>query len=109
MLRKRNGQSTLEYAVLIAIIVGGLITMQIYLKRASMGKLRDAADDLGSQFNPANYTMNLSTTVNGSRTETSTAEGTSTVQWTGETQGRTGDTGFKLPPNEPLWDPAAGP
>ena len=32
MLRKR-GQSTLEYAVLIVVIIAALIAMQVYLKR----------------------------------------------------------------------------
>ena len=49
MLRHK-GQSTLEYAVIIAVVVGALLVMQIYMKRGMQGRMREAADDLGSQF-----------------------------------------------------------
>ena len=50
MLRKIKGQSTLEYAMIIAIVVGGLIAMQIYMKRGVQGKLRESTDSIGDQF-----------------------------------------------------------
>jgi len=50
MFRGRKGQSTLEYSVLIAIVVAALLAMQIYMKRGVQGKLRAAADDIGQQF-----------------------------------------------------------
>jgi hypothetical protein len=37
--RMRQAQSTLEYALLIGVVVGGLLTMQNYLKRSVQGKL----------------------------------------------------------------------
>ena len=47
MLRKlRNrikGQSTAEYAILIALVVAAVIAMQTYAKRALMARQRDAA------------------------------------------------------------------
>lgn len=45
-----KAQSTLEYAVLIFVIVAGLLAMQIYMKRASEGKLRESSDRVGDQF-----------------------------------------------------------
>lgn len=54
--KKRKGQSTLEYAVLIAIVVGALITMQIYIKRGIQGRLRSSSDDIGEQFSPGRTT-----------------------------------------------------
>jgi len=50
--QNRKAQTTLEYAVLIGVIVAGLIAMQIYLKRGWQGKLRESADNMGSQFTP---------------------------------------------------------
>ena len=47
MLRRRKGQSMLEYAMIIAVIVGALIAMQIFLRRSVQGKLRDSVDDIG--------------------------------------------------------------
>lgn len=77
MRRKRNGQSTLEYAVLIALVVGGLLAMQIYMKRGSMGKLKAAADDLGSQFQPDQSSWNITSKVTTSRTQTTVEDGSS--------------------------------
>ena len=38
---KRVGQSTAEYAVLFAIIVGAVVAMQIFVKRAVQAKQKD--------------------------------------------------------------------
>ncbi len=55
----RKGQSTLEYAIVVAVIVGGLLAMQYYIKRGWEGRLKGAADNMGEQFEPAKYTANL--------------------------------------------------
>ncbi|MCX5707808.1 MAG: hypothetical protein NTY14_02315 [Candidatus Omnitrophica bacterium] len=41
-----KGQSTLEYAFLVAIIAAGIIAMQFYMKRAVEGKAKQAADQI---------------------------------------------------------------
>jgi hypothetical protein len=48
----RQAQSTLEYALLIGVVVGGLLTMQNYLKRSVQGKLGAAGDEIGEQYSP---------------------------------------------------------
>ena len=40
--RKSKGQSTAEYAILIALVVGAIIAMQVYVQRAIKGRIRDA-------------------------------------------------------------------
>ena len=52
--RKQRGQSTLEYVILIIIILGALISIQFYIKRGIQGRLKSAADDIGDQFSPGN-------------------------------------------------------
>jgi hypothetical protein len=52
--RRRKGQSTLEYAVLIIIIIGALLSIQVYIKRGIQGRLKQATDDIGDQFSPGN-------------------------------------------------------
>ena len=52
----RKGQSTLEYALIIAVIVAGLLLMQHYIKRGFSGRLKAASDDMGEQFDPSVYT-----------------------------------------------------
>lgn len=52
---RNQGQSTIEYMVLIGIIVAGLITMQVYVKRAAQGRIKGYADQLsdGGAYAPA--------------------------------------------------------
>jgi len=60
-IKKSRAQSTLEYAILIGVIVAGLIAMQTYLKRGYQGKLRESADSMGDQFSPGYTTYNYTT------------------------------------------------
>ena len=46
----KRGQSTLEYFVLAAVIIAGLVAMQVYIKRGMQGRLRDSADNMGQGF-----------------------------------------------------------
>lgn len=52
--RWKRGQSTLEYAVLIIIIIGALLSIQVYIKRGVQGRLKQASDDIGDQFSVGN-------------------------------------------------------
>ena len=67
-LNQKRGQSTLEYAVLIIVIVGALLTIQVYIKRGVQGRLKSAADDIGDQYSDGNtnvlvQTIRLSNTI----------------------------------------------
>lgn len=63
---KKKGQSTLEYAVLIVIIIAALLAMNQYIKRGLQGRLKSATDDIGDQFSPGNtnVTKTITTGVN---------------------------------------------
>ncbi len=52
--KNKRGQSTLEYAVLIIVIIGALISIQVYIKRGVQGRLKDSSDQIGDQFSPGN-------------------------------------------------------
>ena len=71
-LRHKRGQSTLEYALLIAVIVAGLIAMQVYLKRGYQGRLRESTDEIGEQYSPG-YTTGTTTTASSSTTRDTVA------------------------------------
>ena len=43
----KKGVSTLEYAVMIAVLVAALIGMQAYIRRAVSAHWRDSADTFG--------------------------------------------------------------
>ena len=63
----RKGQSTLEYAILIIIIIAALISLQTYIKRGLSGRLKSATDDIGEGFSTATgakYTKRVTTTSN---------------------------------------------
>ena len=47
---KPKGQSTLEFTIMMAMVIGAFLLMQIYMKRGMQGKLRESADQIGEQF-----------------------------------------------------------
>ena len=56
MLRKK-GQSTIEYTIVLIIVIGVFISMQSYVKRAFQGRWKAAVDDLGEQYDPTAVNM----------------------------------------------------
>ncbi len=74
---QKRGQSTLEYAVLIVVIIGALLTIQVYIHRGVQGRLKSAADDIGDQYSDGN-TNSVKTTIRNSSTEETFNAGNST-------------------------------
>ena len=68
-LRKKKAQSTLEYAILIIIVIGALLSIQVYIKRGIQGRLNSATDDIGEQYSPGNTNIKKITTVTSSTNE----------------------------------------
>lgn len=68
--QRKKGQSTLEYAVLIIIIIGALLSIQVYIKRGIQGRLKGAADDIGDQFSIGNTNIVLTTKTASQTKET---------------------------------------
>ena len=54
----RRGQSSIEYATVVAVVAAALIGMAMYVKRAVSGKLREGADSIGEQYHPTQTTSN---------------------------------------------------
>ena len=44
LIRKKTGQSTAEYAIVIGLVIAAAVGMQIFVKRNLQGKIRDATD-----------------------------------------------------------------
>lgn len=61
---KNRAQSTLEYAVIIAVAVAALIAMSAYMKRSVQGKLRLDADRIseGAFYSPGAANSNSTIT-----------------------------------------------
>ena len=97
-MRTERGQSTVEYAVVIVVIIAALIAMQIYIKRGAMGKLKDATDQIGEQFNPVHADWTFNRNYNANRHENQHSNGLSVTnitderQFRGGTENRTGNT-----------------
>lgn len=53
MLRiKKQGQTLVEYAALLIIVMGALLGISNYFKRGLQGRWKSAVDDLGDQYDP---------------------------------------------------------
>ena len=61
MFKHKKGQSTLEYALIIAVVVAGLLLMQHYVRRGYAGRLRTSTDDMGEQYDPIEHSGNFQT------------------------------------------------
>ena len=62
----------MEYAILIIIIIGALVSIQVYIKRGIQGRLKSAADDIGEQFSPGNTNSVITTKSRSKTTDTFT-------------------------------------
>lgn len=61
---KCRGQGIAEYAFLAAIIIAGLLVMQMCLKRSLQGRLRSAGESMSdARYSPGNTTSEMNTTV----------------------------------------------
>lgn len=106
LIKISKAQSTLEYALLIGVVVGGLLTMQNYLKRSIQGKLQATADEISpNQYSPYNTQIddtlhsNIAkieeTTTRGYATAVSAGTGRTTVDVTGGRQESSSDRKIK--------------
>ena len=87
-LRTRTGQSAVEYAVMIAVVIAALLALNIYIKRGFMGRYRSYGDQAGSQFSFANGTTNVTENIVSSRNENTSSKGLINTTYTKDTQNR---------------------
>ncbi len=83
-LRSRNGQSILEYVLLLGVVVAAILIMQVWVKRGFQGGMKDAGDKMGDQFSAGNTSISKNTTMTGDQTitdETATKAGTAIAQY----------------------------
>lgn len=88
MLKNKKGQNTLEYAIVIAAVIGALLAINLYLKKGVQGRLRESSDQIGKQFDASGcFTQSWKTASNGcsTTTETRTAGATTSAVTQAET------------------------
>jgi hypothetical protein len=56
MLSGRKGQSSLEYALVISVVIAALVMLNEYIKKAMQGRLKESTDQIGDQFHPHSFT-----------------------------------------------------
>jgi len=80
MLKKKNnkGQSTLEYAILVIIVIAALISLSSYVKRGVQGRLKQSSDDIGDQFT-TDYNYYKKTTTTSHSEDTNSKGATQSV------------------------------
>jgi Flp pilus assembly pilin Flp len=55
----KKAQSTLEYAIITAVVVAALLSMSTYIKRSLQGGFKQQADNFGSQYAPRKTTSDI--------------------------------------------------
>jgi len=86
----RIGQSTAEFAVLLALIAAAIIAMQVYIKRGLQGRIRNLADQISTEQYEEGRTESRYTTKQHSTNKQKTDAGVSQSSLV-ETTERSGD------------------
>ena len=86
--QRSQGQSTVEYALLIAFVVAALVAMQFFLRNAMQGRLKQSGEQIGEQWdaNQGNYDKTVDS--HSQRNEVTTADGVTTTTIQNEGQGQ---------------------
>ena len=63
----RKGQSILEYAILLAVVIAVLLIMQAFVKRGYQGSLKSSADKMGEQFSASGTTTKEEQAMTGNQ------------------------------------------
>lgn len=75
LLRNKKGQPTLEYAILVAVVIAALISMANLLKRHVQGGLESAGSDIGDPFSVSDTNSWYRTVTDSGETELRYMEG----------------------------------
>lgn len=71
----RKGQNTLEYVLLVTSVVVAFIAIQYYLNRGLQGRVREASDNIGTQFDAEATTATYTTTRTSRQQDVTTPSG----------------------------------
>ncbi len=53
-----SAQTSLEFVTIVICVIAALLAMQVYLKRSVQGRLKESADSIGKQYDPASSVSN---------------------------------------------------
>lgn len=52
MKTNKKGQSTLEYSLIVTVVIAALLGINLFMNRGIQGRLKESANDIGQQFDP---------------------------------------------------------
>jgi hypothetical protein len=103
-MKNNRGQSTLEYALIIAVTVSALMAINVYMKKGLQGRLKESTDQVGKQFDPGTFTTAYQTTSAGNSTTTEKRDvatgSTSSAVDAGQTSTRTENESWGTAPGQ---------
>jgi Flp pilus assembly pilin Flp len=80
--KDKKGQTAIEYAVLLIIIMGSFIGIQNYVKRGMQGRWKSAVDELGDQYDPRTAFTKVTQNIYSNTNTTIVALNTAGGYWT---------------------------
>lgn len=81
----KKGQSSVEYAMLIVIAIGALLTISVYFKRGVQGRWKTVVDDMGDQYDPRYANSSVIHSINSNVTTSIETLNTDGGFWTRRT------------------------
>ena len=93
MLRRNNGQSIVEYAVLLGVVIAALLIMQMFIKRGYQGGLKESADKFGEQFSAGGTTIHQTRSMVGDQSIAEEVATTPTINQFATAEGMAAATG----------------
>lgn len=90
MRSKNRAQSTVEYAVIIGVVVTALLAINIYMKRGIQGKLRESTDQIGEQFDAQKTTITDMVRTHTGKTIQTTKDGATSSDTTDDVRTQKG-------------------
>lgn len=63
MRKCSNGQTAMEFTILLMIVMGVFIAMQFYVKRGLQGRWKSTTDEFGEQYDPRLTNANTVTKI----------------------------------------------
>ena len=61
----QQGQTAVEFAVLVTVIIAAFLAMQVYMERGMSGRFRGAADSIGEQYAPRHTASDFTVSFSG--------------------------------------------
>ena len=81
-MKLSKGQSILENALLLIILIGALVAGGSYIKRGIQGHWKESLDGLGEQYDPTNMQTNVRYMIDSNSTTVLTTQRGVTGFWT---------------------------